>query len=904
MFGRKSNGRRFPKRKLEDDLEATASASLQHGEWKRCMEGFSSGLDKTDTGQRNTKKPCTQRTSKCQGFLESSFDHLTGLASDASGQDIKDAELISWSSSESEDFETSIKSDVQVRKSKNSNSSTPSRSREGKPSSKKKTFPKAGKLELRRISPDFDVHELYESDGDIDTISSSSEEEEGMKDGTEEDKKPRVKLADIPRQTSPLKKSHIYPASVALPDSPAILTYQSSQASQSTSPSTTSGLKASDWVKAMDWQTPVKASSSQEDEEHQPDPDSAKKKKKYHKGGLAEQLARVQARERSAVRMWEHQRADHTDPSKALLVRVLSFEVLFSLQLAHCEVADIVDEGGESNSPDGNDNRWKSQLILFSKQMMDKLQIDAGSMVTIHPPWQQLQLASQNQTVLLCTNYTRVVSPAGQQRWQGKPSNLIKTDVIATWDCPCTSDASVSPASCPVKQFPYLPSSLQTTDVSGTQNTGHPVSQPGLLQTVTRSRLPVVLVCDSLLESIQRTGPGHSLTFRAVIQRVFFSSKARCSLLVEDSHGTMAVVQMGDNSGQDEVTQAEGHACSFTGLRVLTRSNKERNAALFSVLEGAWSGHRTTVSSQESQEEEQTSSSTRHMTSPGFCYILSLSEESPLSITVSPQLAPSYTEPHYHTLAGACQMAMDKRVSFVARVIHRRQSQDTSKPDMNESWYVTDSSLPSSYAVLTLSPDCHIPALAGRSAVFTDTCVSSGCFHCDAYTRIVEEVPVQIEDSSVRETLSRLDSLTVSLPEITARVRPWSLVSVQGTVGSVDEDAAYSWEECDGCGSDRLVEDRERPGASKCASCHRQVTSPVTRMKLEVYLHSNNFKGSVIRVDLQQATIEKLLPSEGHTDEGCDIDSVLNKEVGPLHCIVKSITSETDNTEIFLQQIT
>ncbi|XP_067651336.1 DNA repair-scaffolding protein-like [Haliotis asinina] len=890
MLRSKSSGRRFPKRKLEDDLEAT-SASLQHGEWKRCMEGFSSGFDKTDTGQRNTKRLCPQRPPKVQGFLESSFDDPTELVSDASEQSTKDAELISWSSSDSEELETNVKSDEQVRKSAKRKNYTPTMTKDCTPLTKKKAFPKAAKLELRTTCPDFDVHGLYESAGDIDAISSNTEDEgEGMNNGAKEDKKPCVQVADIPRQ--------------AFPDSPMIMTYQSSQASSSYSPSKNpSGMKASDWVKAMDWQTPVKASSSQDDEEVQPDPDSAKKKKKYHKGGLAEQLARVQARERSAVRMWEHQHTDHTDSSKAILVRVLRFEILFSLQLAHCEVADIDEKGGEGNSPVDNDNQWRKQLILFSKQMMDKLQIEAGSMVTLYPPWQQLQLTSQKQTVLLCTHFTRVCSAVVQQNWKAKCSDLVKTDVIATWNCPCTNDANTSAAHCPATQFPYLPSSLQGTDVRGTQNTGLPATQSGLLQTVKRSQLPVVSVYDSLLESIQRTGPGHGLTFRAIIQRVFFSSAARYSLLVEDSHGTMAVVEMGDNSGQDEVTQAEGHMCCFTGLKVVNRTIKERNVALFSVLEGAWSGHRASLSSQESQEEEQASSSMRHVTSPGFCYILSLSGDSTLSVTVSPQTALSYKEPHYQTLAGARQMASDKRVSFVARVLYKRQLKDMSRANVHETWYVTDSSLSSSYSMVTLSPDCHIPVLAGQSAVFTDTSVTNGSFHCDAYSRIMEEVPVHIENSWMRETLSHLDSLTVSLPEITNSVRPWSLVSVQGTVGSVDEDAAYTWEECDGCHGDRLMQDRERPGESKCVSCGKQVTSPVIRMKLEVYLHSSTFKGSVVKVDLQKTTIEKLLPAEEQRDEGCDVDCVLNKEVGPLNCIVKSVKTNADKAEVFLQEI-
>ena len=59
-------------------------------------------------------------------------------------------------------------------------------------------------------------------------------------------------------------------------NSPVIQSCQSSQSTSSTSPST--GMKASDWIKNVQWQTtPVKRNVTEDDTSV--DPDSAKKKK-------------------------------------------------------------------------------------------------------------------------------------------------------------------------------------------------------------------------------------------------------------------------------------------------------------------------------------------------------------------------------------------------------------------------------------------------------------------------------------------------------------------------------------------------------------------------------------------------------------------------------------------------
>ena len=68
--------------------------------------------------------------------------------------------------------------------------------------------------------------------------------------------------------------------------------------------------------------------------------------------------------------------------SKVLFVRVERFEILFSLQIAHCLVAE-----GDSEEISTKRDKWRNTLVLFSCQQMEQLYIQEGSLLQLHPPW-------------------------------------------------------------------------------------------------------------------------------------------------------------------------------------------------------------------------------------------------------------------------------------------------------------------------------------------------------------------------------------------------------------------------------------------------------------------------------------------------------------------------------------
>ncbi|BFZ19644.1 hypothetical protein BsWGS_22683 [Bradybaena similaris] len=130
---------------------------------------------------------------------------------------------------------------------------------------------------------------------------------------------------------------------------------------------------------------------------------------------------------------------------------------------------------------------------------------------------------------------------------------------------------------------------------------------------------------------------------------------------------------------------------------------------------------------------------------------------------------------------------------------------------------------------------------------------------------------------------------TVTLPPVCEMSEVGSLVSLEGMLSGVDEDEAYSWEQCETCGSDTLVT-LEQTGTVYCTRCNSQVKSPVTRMKMTVLVTCKN--DLLVQLQLAQATIDSLLPSE-HSDEGLDTQQVIGKPIRCPACLVLSRVTDS-----------
>ncbi|OWK04400.1 hypothetical protein Celaphus_00016234 [Cervus elaphus hippelaphus] len=122
---------------------------------------------------------------------------------------------------------------------------------------------------------------------------------------------------------------------------------------------------------------------------------------------------------------------------------------------------------------------------------------------------------------------------------------------------------------------------------------------------------------------------------------------------------------------------------------------------------------------------------------------------------------------------------------------------------------------------------------------------------------------------------------------------PQCLIAVCiGTVVAVDESTACSWPVCDLCGSERLGRSpADSRGAFSCGDCSRVVTSPVLRRHLQVFLDTPSQPQCTVRVKLLQDSISSLLRFAACEDGSYEVRSVLGKEVGPLTCFVRCITT-------------
>ena len=63
-----------------------------------------------------------------------------------------------------------------------------------------------------------------------------------------------------------------------------------------------------------------------------------------------------------------------TDNSKAISLRVLGFEVLYSIQIVKCAVLD-------------NREDQDHKLVMFPVSQGEQLNLQIGTEVTVYPPW-------------------------------------------------------------------------------------------------------------------------------------------------------------------------------------------------------------------------------------------------------------------------------------------------------------------------------------------------------------------------------------------------------------------------------------------------------------------------------------------------------------------------------------
>ncbi|XP_060071621.1 DNA repair-scaffolding protein-like [Ylistrum balloti] len=684
--------------------------------------------------------------------------------------------------------------------------------------------------------------------------------------------------------------------------------------------SSSSKVKASDWVKTLNLKTPSKDSQSGDMDILE---DSAKKKKRFTRGGFADQLNKVQTRERSSLRIWSHQqkcgKSESTDltHSKYITITVVSFELLYSLQLAQCEVlAGPMDQG--------------EILVLFSTAAVQQQNIKPGSIVRIHRPWQQLELKQTQQKVLLCTNYCHVDNSNDLQI--PRSQKFTKQEVVTgQWNCPCVADLVNDYQSCAAHLLPCIPAIDIPLDAGFCDS--KEVSDTSRLTMVQSTQLQnwVTSSTHTILDSIQGSPP---TSFTGLVQRVIQTRQtSRWCVLVEDVQGTLCQVIISTRIPVwDKVLEGEGSVFSFTGLTVKSRTHRDRDVDLFSLIDSVWSGVVTSTNSQDSdqrlpspssqdsdqrlpapssQDSDQrlpgpssqgselpgTSTAVRPVESPGFCYVMNGDNSADIDVTSisNSVLLSRYQRLSLTDLSETCkELTAGKRFCFVGKVLailpsdtqHIQDDSRTTTHTRNPHCYLYVRAASWSTTIIVRVAYDITHDTCGQVMFFKDVFYLKEQLCCDVLSQIL---PVSAVPERCLSTNCQIDKEIralqgeIILPSVCCELPDLTLCKVLGRVRGVDESSAYSWDVCDDCGSDSLVTQQRE---LICQECHKAVTEPVNKMTMEIHMTCDELDIPVT-VSLLQDTIECLLPEET-TEEGYDIESVLGKDVGTIYCVLCS----------------
>uniref|UniRef100_A0A3P9J4B5 Scaffold protein involved in DNA repair n=1 Tax=Oryzias latipes TaxID=8090 RepID=A0A3P9J4B5_ORYLA len=689
--------------------------------------------------------------------------------------------------------------------------------------------------------------------------------------------------------------------------------------SQTFSLQTDEGTKrsVSEWVKSAQamLQTPQKST----DRRPRTPEDSARKKRKFQSGGLAERLNRLQCRQRSAVSFWRHEFVPDTsaavDRPGVMVLEVLEVQEECGMQLALCE-HQPPQRDDHQLCRRASERKTGRTLVLFNRETAAQLSPAPRDVIHIHPPWQSLSIEGFSCPVLLNTHFSQKVNHTCE------PANV-----------PFKFSAE--------KCMPYyLGKTFGRLDECGTVDKNH-AKQGGSSDSggwMTRGV--------SLLEAIEGLGQAGSVEqdVEVVAQRVFSIYMADCSpasikrkapvrpsntpgveeaktrlcVLVQDSCGTFSVVQLQPLLSSDELSTYRqmwlGRTCLLRGIKVLKRVTRERYSRLFSLIDSLW----PPVSPlKDDGNSPSTPGDVRPACpAPSFCYLLS-GQQGSIKPTEGQNVSPLHLPPTHRTLQDTLQRgASVGRCSFVAAVLHKRMQSNVGQ---REVWLViTDPSLQeherpgrrtvavcvSASCVLTSSVLKALSSPAVCHLSFTDAIRENGVLLC------VEQSVIEVCSEEPRGSFSASNGpesdlqfvkkpqvkplpRPVRLDPVSVETTPNSLCSLSGVIVGVDENTAYSWPACSLCGNDNLQSSAERPQSFHCNSCKSEVDKPNMKFQLEVFLSSPSLSSCTLKVKLLQKTIMSVLnttASESAEFQGCDVESVLGKEVGPMAVYSRVVT--------------
>ncbi|KAM4026572.1 DNA repair-scaffolding protein [Anomaloglossus baeobatrachus] len=880
--------------------------------WMRCAEGF-------DGCQAEKTFSSSERKSKNIQLLENSFEFDEETSADES---LKDPAEIVWSSSDNDlSNDGSSKpisqhdiSDVSLQNSSQDIQISFSNKSSGGDDPQISDWQDDGDLECGHEGGS--VSDAAEGDAEI--SDSESVSSDALTSPRQNDVQ-TLKFVDIVEYSSDDP-----------PDEPTVMATRANRTVGNENGMPSSGKSASDWLKTAQLllQTPEKKA-----EVHSKTPeDSAKKKKRFLRGGLAERLNRLHNRERSAITFWRHERESDCkilsgDKSGTLVLKILEVHEECSMQVALCEQLTDIQNDGDSGSKETT-----TLKALFTKQTAAQLKLGPNDIIHIYPPWQRLNPPNQNTSVIINTHFSQRIMIKPMEGMERKES--------------CTGMMSMKKRLVPLSltlrmdlcNLGDFSDKQQISDIGN--NCRAPVSIQG------KEFTSNITVNDSLLDIVETQGASgwKDACMRVVIQRVYHltSKDAPCSilqtkniktndpsansqrpdcrigLLIQDAYGLFSELQVQFvNTTIDDMRKycetLEGKTCCLLGIKVLQRLTRGRAPGLFSLIDSLWPPFIPIKIHGHSQEQVQAPD---NLPAPSFCYVLAMHHEKGCNnIKLENAISDQYLPPVSHSLEEILQAAaLSQRCSFWATVIYVQPEIQSNLPGQKELWlYVTDTTLQVASETLRkprilkvcILPSCVLDKTLQDifskksfcSIFFKDAVKENGGIICVERTVLSLQKPPLSCTSGISELTS-----PVRLDELDSSTKANTLCTVKGKVVGVNERESYSWPVCNLCRSNKLRPLTQERCQFYCCECSSDISSPVIRMQLEVFLQCQGRPQCKVRLKLREETISSILGSCTSDDGRYEVRAVLGKELGPVHGYVRSAAPNVSLEEISLLQ--
>ncbi|GFU24622.1 uncharacterized protein NPIL_303641 [Nephila pilipes] len=624
-----------------------------------------------------------------------------------------------------------------------------------------------------------------------------------------------------------------------------------------------SGSKGSNWVQSL-----VHA----DNEVTYEDPIGKKKIRNIISGGFAEQMMKLQRREKSEKVIWDHKidrnkKKDAVNCLSLILVSVLWIRDFVIAKCAHSqsEVSDShinlvpVSKGKAGfscilNGPNNIMQEFQSKLVivLFKRNIFSKLHLKIQSIFQLCPPWQTVFLPSMSCPAILCASFINF-----------DPCSFDVNEYIHIED----------------KNVFLVPDLEQLALTSkNLVHRQHPFDTDEFFFKREESV--------SFSARIQRIW---KLENRKLVSSESISNCLRYLLLLQTKDGKFHEILLFfynslPNVWNDFLSCCEGKCYKFSNLRIIQRLGSNSYQHLYKFLK-LLTRHENEITECKLKQE--------------FYYQLMLKSISNVPEVVREEGFPEYCEVTVEPLVTIFSETVIRRFTCIGKVLFQYKGV----------LYISDESLlscnshPKYIRFEFLFPPKAKTSFVGCSVFIKEALFLEGCLLLDNYSKF-RLLP---DNSGVDKELQLLNKIKlrqlakVNLQSIISPISGNSEVSefvtIKGEITDVDESSALTWLQCNLCLHENLVQDSNL--IIYCLDCSQVVPKPILNVKMEVTLSCSCLPSIVVHIQLLSITIKRILQiSDDNYQPQCNASDVLGKKVGPLFGCIRKCSTER-NAQIF-----